>query len=142
MNLLNKWFDKWFNKPLKLTTKEGKIFKACELILSRKDREISVIPGEMDYLIKSNDLDYFLHVTSEGITFSNHGHTVTRDYRIKFVELIKETIKEKTIIDRNQMISDMSHNEDTLLDKMIENLSMNWEGPGVNYSKKIEIVKD
>ena len=90
----------------------------------------------MDYLIKSNDLDYYLHVTLEGITFSNHGHTVTRDYRIKFVELIKETIKEKTIIDRNQMISEMSCNEEALLDRMIDNLSTDTKVPITNYNQK------
>lgn len=129
-------YKRVFDADIKLTSKEGKILKACILILSRNDREISVIPGEMDYLIKSKELDYYLHVTSSEITFSNHGHTVTRDYRLKFIELIKKTIEEKTIIDRNQMISEMSCNEETLLDRMIDNLSTDTKVPITNYNQK------
>jgi hypothetical protein len=116
-------YKRIFDADIKLTSKEAKVLKACHLILSRDDRAIIVIPGEMDYFIRSKNLSYYMHVTSDSITFSNHGHTVTKDYRIKFIELVKETIKDKTILDRNQMLSEMSYNEETLLDKMIENLS-------------------
>jgi len=112
----------WFKKPLKLTEKEAKILKACELILSREDRDIEVNPYDMSYLIHSKELSYYLHVNSSGIAFTNHDFFNRNPYSERFIDLVKETIKAQTIIDRNNKLETISNNENMMLDKMIKNL--------------------
>ena len=116
-------FMDWFKKPLKLTETEAKILKACELILSREDRDIEINPYDMSYLINSKELSYYLHVNSAGIAFTNHDFFNRNPYSEQFIDLIKETIKTQTIIDRNHKLDTIAKNENALLDKMIEKLS-------------------
>jgi len=117
-----KIFTKWWVKPIKLTEKEENILKACKLILSKDDRHMEIQPDDMSYLIQSKTLGYYMIVNSSSISFSNHDFLVIRNYRDEFIELIKETIKNQTIIDRTKRFDEISKNEDLLLRRMIENL--------------------
>jgi hypothetical protein len=93
-----KLFTKWWVKPIQLTDKEANILKACQLILSKDDRHMEIQPDDMSYLIESKTLGYSMIVNSSGISFSNHDFLVIRNYRDEFIELVKETIKNQTII--------------------------------------------
>lgn len=115
-----KIFTKWWIKPIKLSAKETKILKICKLILSMPDVEIK--PQEFGYLIRSKSLDYFLHVNSNGLAYTNHEFTHVKNYREEFLELIKTTIITKTTADINEILDEMDKNEHDLLDKMISNL--------------------
>jgi hypothetical protein len=117
-----KIFTKWWVKPIQLTDKETNILKACELILSKDDRHIEINPDDMSYLIQSKSLGYSMIVNDSGISFSNHTFLVIRNYREKFLVLIKDTIKKQTILDRNKRFEEISKNEDALLTRMIQNL--------------------
>jgi hypothetical protein len=78
--------SQWFKSPLKIrekakdlfhgqiviTEKEDKLLVACELILSREDRDIKINPDDMSYIIHSSELSYYIHVNSTSISFSNH----------------------------------------------------------------------
>jgi hypothetical protein len=55
-----------------ITEKEDKLLVACELILSREDRDIKINPDDMSYIIHSSELSYYIHVNSTSISFSNH----------------------------------------------------------------------
>lgn len=74
----------------------------------------------MSYLIESDSLGYYMIVNSTSIDFSNHDFIIIRDYRDKFIELVKETIKEQVIIDRTKRFAEKSKRENELLDKMFE----------------------
>jgi hypothetical protein len=117
-----KIFTKWWVKPIKLTDKEANILKACQLILSKDDRHIEINPDDMSYLIQSKILGYSMITNSSGISFSNHDFLVIRNYRLEFLDLVKETIKEQTIIDRTRRFDEISKNEDLLLNRMIQML--------------------
>jgi hypothetical protein len=115
-----KIFTKWWVKPIKLSDKEAKILRICNLILSMPDVEI--MPQEFGFLIRSKSLDYFLHVNSTGLAYTNHGFSIIKNYRDEFLELIKNTILTKTTADINEILNEMDKNEHELLDKMIYNL--------------------
>ena len=115
-----KIFTRWWVKPIKLSDKEGKILRICNLILSMPDVEIK--PQEFGYLIRSKALDYFLHVNSNGLAYTNHGFAIIKPYREEFLELIKKTILTKTTAEVDEILGEMDKNEDTLLDMMITNL--------------------
>lgn len=115
-----KIFTKWWVKPIKLSDKETKILRICNLILSMPDVEVK--PQEFGYLIRSKSLDYFLHVNSTGLAYTNHGFAIIKNYREEFLELIKNTILTKTTAEINEILSEMDKNEHALLDKMIYNL--------------------
>lgn len=115
-----KIFTKWWVKPIKLSEKEAKILKICNLILSMPDVEIK--PQEFGYLIRSKSLDYFLHVDLNGLAYTNHEFTHVKNYRDEFLELIKNTILTKTTAEVNEILNEMDKNEHELLDKMINNL--------------------
>ena len=115
-----KIFTKWWVKPITLTAKEAKILRICKLILSMPDVEIK--PQDFGYLIRSKALDYFLHVNSNGLAYTNHGFAIVRNYRDEFLELIKKTILTKTTAEVDEILAEMDKNEDELLDKMITNL--------------------
>ena len=117
-----KIFSKWWVRPIELTDKEANILKACQLILSQEDRHIEINPDDMSYLIQSQSLGYSMIVNASGISFSNHSFLVIRNYRDKFLDLIKETIKEQTIKDRTKRFDEISKNEDVLLGRMISTL--------------------
>ena len=115
-----KIFTKWWVKPIKLSTKETKILRICNLILSMPDVEIK--PQEFGYLIRSKSLDYFLHVNSNGLAYTNHGFSIVKNYRDEFLDLIKKTILTKTTAEVDEILDEMDKNEHELLDKMISNL--------------------
>jgi hypothetical protein len=115
-----KIFTKWWVKPITLTAKEAKILKICKLILSMPDVEIK--PQEFGYLIRSKAMDYFLHVNSNGLAYTNHGFAVIKPYREPFLELVMETILKKTAAEVDEILNEMDRNEHSLLDKMITNL--------------------
>lgn len=115
-----KLFTKWWVKPIKLSEKETKILRICNLILSMPDVEIK--PQEFGYLIRSKALDYFLHVNSTGLAYTNHGFAIVKNYRDEFLELIKKTIVTKTTAEVDEILDEMDKNEHALLDKMITNL--------------------
>ena len=115
-----KIFTKWWVKPIKLSDKEAKILRICKLILSMPDVEIK--PQEFGYLIRSKALDYFLHVNSSGLAYTNHGFAIVKNYREEFLELIKKTIVTKTTAEIDKILDEMDKNEHALLDKMITNL--------------------
>ena len=117
-----KIFSKWWVRPIELTDKEANILKACQLILSQEDRHIEINPDDMSYLIQSQSLGYSMIVNASGISFSNHSFLVIRNYRDKFLDLIKETIKEQTNKDRTKRFDEISKNEDVLLGRMISSL--------------------
>ena len=117
-----KIFSKWWVRPIELTDKEANILKACQLILSQEDRHIEINPDDMSYLIQSQSLGYSMIVNASGISFSNHSFLVIRNYREKFLDLIKGTIKEQTIKDRTKRFDEISKNEDVLLGRMISTL--------------------
>lgn len=115
-----KIFTRWWVKPIKLSAKETKILRICNLILSMPDVEIK--PQEFGYLIRSKALDYFLHVGINGLAYTNHGFAIVKNYRDKFLELIKKTILTKTTAEVDEILDEMDKNEHELLDKMINNL--------------------
>jgi hypothetical protein len=115
-----KIFTKWWVKPIKLSAKEAKILRICNLILSMPDVEI--MPQEFGYLIRSKTLDYFLHVNSSGLAYTNHGFAIIKNYRYEFLDLVKKTILDKTTADVDGILDEMDKNEHALLDKMITNL--------------------
>lgn len=115
-----KIFTKWWVKPIKLSDKEAKILRICNLILSMPDVEIK--PQEFGYLIRSKAMDYFLHVNSSGLAYTNHGFAIVKNYRDEFLELIKKTILTKTTAEIDEILDEMDRNEHELLDKMIFNL--------------------
>jgi hypothetical protein len=120
-----KIFTKWWLTPLKLTEKEAIIFKGCQLILSQSDRHMEIQPEDMSYLIESESLGYSMIVNSTSIDFSNHDFIIIRDYRERFIELVKETIKEQVIIDRTKRFAEKSKNENQLLTRMLEKIEKN-----------------
>jgi hypothetical protein len=115
-----KIFTKWWVKPIKLSDKEAKILRICNLILSMPDVEIK--PQEFGYLIRSKAMDYFLHVNSSGLAYTNHGLAIVKNYRDEFLELIKKTILTKTTAEIDEILDEMDRNEHELLDNMIFNL--------------------
>lgn len=115
-----KIFTKWWVKPIKLSDKEAKILRICNLILSMPDVEIK--PQEFGYLIRSKAMDYFLHVNSSGLAYTNHGFAIVKNYRDEFLELIKKTILTKTTAEIDEILDEMDRNEHELLDNMIFNL--------------------
>lgn len=117
-----KIFTKWWVKPLKLTEKEEIILKGCQLILSQPDRHMEIQPNDMSYLIESDSLGYSMIVNSTSIDFSNHDFIIIRDYREKFIELVKETIKQQVIIDRTKRFAEKSKNEHQLLTRMLQKI--------------------
>jgi|688.fasta_scaffold755203_2 hypothetical protein len=120
-----KIFTKWWVTPLKLTEKEEIILKGCQLILSQSDRHMEIQPNDMSYLIESENLGYSMIVNSTSIDFSNHDFIIIRDYRDKFIELVKETIKEQVIIDRTKRFAEKSKNENLLLTRMLAKIEKN-----------------
>lgn len=117
-----KIFTKWWVNPLKLTEKEAIIFKGCQLILSQSDRHMEIQPNDMSYLIESDSLGYSMIVNSTSIDFYNHDFIIIRDYRERFIELVKATIKEQVIIDRTKRFAEKSKNENLLLTRMLEKI--------------------
>lgn len=120
-----KIFTKWWLSPLKLTEKEAIILKGCQLILSQSDRHMEIQPNDMSYLIESESLGYSMIVNSTSIDFSNHDFIIIRDYREKFIDLVKETIKEQVIIDRTKRFAEKSKNENQLLTRMLAKIEKN-----------------
>ena len=120
-----KIFTKWWLSPLKLTEKEAIILKGCQLILSQSDRHMEIQPNDMSYLIESESLGYSMIVNSTSIDFSNHDFIIIRDYREKFIDLVKSTIKEQVIIDRTKRFAEKSKNENLLLTRMLEKIQKN-----------------
>ena len=84
--------------------------------------DVEIKPQEFGYLIRSKALDYFLHVNSSGLAYTNHGFAIVKNYREEFLELIKKTIVTKTTAEIDKILDEMDKNEHALLDKMITNL--------------------
>jgi hypothetical protein len=52
-----------------ITEKKIKLLVACELILSREDRDIKINPDDED-IIHSSELSYYIHVNSTSISLT------------------------------------------------------------------------
>jgi hypothetical protein len=118
-------FKKWFDRPIVLTEKEEIIFQGCKLILEQADRHMEIQPDDMSYLIESVSLGYTMIVNSTSIDFQNHDFMIIRDYRDKFIEMVKKTIKDQIIIDRTKRFAEKSKNEDLLLQRMVSKMGKN-----------------
>lgn len=86
---------------------------------------MEIQPNDMSYLIESESLGYSMIVNSTSIDFSNHDFIIIRDYREKFIDLVKSTIKEQVIIDRTKRFAEKSKNENLLLTRMLEKIEKN-----------------
>lgn len=83
---------------------------------------MEIQPNDMSYLIESDSLGYSMIVNSTSIDFSNHDFIIIRDYREKFIEFVKETIKQQVIIDRTKRFAEKSKNEHQLLTRMLQKI--------------------
>lgn len=115
-----KFLTRWWSKPIILTEKESKIYKICQLILSMPDVEVK--PQDFGYVIRSQKIDYFMHVNSSGLSYRNHNFTHVQNYREDFLNLIKATMKAKIESEINEILDEIEKNDNDLLDLMINQL--------------------
>lgn len=120
------WKQKLFNflnPPLKLTSQEQQIKTVTEKMINHPDSKFRLAPQSQDIVVKNKTFDYYLLVRQNKISVSNHTFLTDHQYRLSFVEYIREMIYKKMEADRQAAIEEIFENERNLLNTIIEKLS-------------------
>ena len=111
------------NPPLKLTEDEARVKTVIEKMLNDSDTKFRISPLTQSILLKQKERGFYLLIDGNQIKICNHAFALHSQYRLNFVELMKELVFEKVESDRQLAIKEIFNNQQSLLEGMIKTLS-------------------
>ena len=121
-NILGYFTSLSFSPPLKLTEQEQQIKTVVEKLIHHQESKFRLAPESQDIVVKNKEFDYFLLLRQNRISISNHSFLTDHQYRLTFVDYIREIIYKKMEHDRQVAINEIFENERNLLNTIIEKL--------------------
>ena len=112
------------NPPLKLTEDEARVKTVIESMLQHPDTKFRLSPLTGSILLKQKEAGFYLLIEGSNIKICNHAFALHSNYRLNFVEEMKSTVYKKVEADRQEAITEIFNNQQSLLDGMIKTLSI------------------
>jgi len=118
------FLQKIFNPALKLTEDEQKVKQVIELMLANPETKYAIAPLTSSILLEQKETGYYVLIEGAVIKICNHQFALHSQYRLNFVEQLKEIIYAKVEADRQEAITEIFNNQQKLLDEIINNLTL------------------
>ncbi len=120
-----KFITDLFKKEIKLTEKEIEVKEIINLMCSQKDIKIVVEPIYDEYYISDEINHYDIIIESNQIIITNSTHSTYINYRMEFIKMMKDIVKNKTIESRKKIKDNITERESKMLSIMKKTLKEN-----------------
>jgi len=121
-----------FNPPLKLTEDESRVKTVIEKLLQNPDTKFRIAPRTHAVLLKQKETGFYLAIDGNQIKICNHNFALHTQYRLSFVELMRELVFDKIEYDRQNAMSEIFDNQQNLLENIIKTLHYAEQGTSLN----------
>jgi hypothetical protein len=121
MNIIE-WFNNRFIPKYKPNKKEELVLSILKNLLEQDDTDIKMAPITARYYLVNKRLEYWVKVSEDGISITNHKFTYSSSSPMQFQDMVISIIKEAIEESRTKFESTVFQNEIELLESIIKNI--------------------
>lgn len=104
------------------TKKEQILLNVIKTLLEQEDTDIKMAPISGRYYITNKRLEYWVKISEDGISITNHKFTYSTANPITFQDMVVGVVKEAIEKHRNEFESAVFQNEVELLESILTNI--------------------
>jgi hypothetical protein len=116
------WFTNKFIPKYKPNKKEEIVITIIKSLLEQNDTDIKMAPITDRYYILNKRLEYWVKVSADGISITNHKFTYTNASSMQFQDMVIEIVKKAIEAHRNEFEATVFQNELDLLQSIVKNI--------------------
>ena len=116
------WFTNKFIPKYKPNKKEEIVITIIKSLLEQNDTDIKMAPITDRYYILNKRLEYWVKVSADGISITNHKFTYTNASSMQFQDMVIEIVKTAIEALRNEFEATVFQNELDLLQSIVKNI--------------------
>lgn len=116
------WLRNKLIPTYKPTKKEQILLNVVKTLLEQEDTDIKMAPITGRYYITNKRLEYWVKVSEDGISITNHKFTYSSATPVTFQDMVIGVVKEAIEKHRNEFESAVFQNEVELLESILTNI--------------------
>ena len=116
------WLTNKFIPKYKPNKKEEIVITIVKSLLEQNDTDIKMAPITGRYYILNKRLEYWVKVSQDGISITNHKFTYTNASPMQFQNMVIEIVKTAIEAHRNKFEATVFQNELDLLQSIVKNI--------------------
>ena len=116
------WLTNKFIPKYKPNKKEEIVITIIKSLLEQNDTDVKMAPITDRYYILNKRLEYWVKVSADGISITNHKFTYTSASSMQFQDMVIEIVKTAIEAHRNKFEATVFQNELDLLQSIVKNI--------------------
>ena len=116
------WLTNKFIPKYKPNKKEEIVITIVKSLLEQNDTDIKMAPITGRYYILNKRLEYWVKISEDGISITNHKFTYTNASPMQFQDMVIEIVKKAIEAHRTEFEATVFQNEVDLLQSIVKNI--------------------